>query len=324
MGVSFYGGGGGGTVGAPGGGATTYGALSGKPKINGITIEGDHTPDYYGIKECNCTGGGTMSGDDLLNEAVTATVNVGGVKAGQTFAKDTPLENVLKALITPVTPPTIGNPTATLNHTTGAKRYVYGYDETIGSHGFSITFNRGTISSGGNTVGAATGYNIAGTVGTSNSATINIDALMGSNPSYTVTGSVSHGAGDQPKNSDGTNYGSPRAANVLAATPNFVFEKRRYVYATIDNDGVLKRLDIQQKSASPVEVDLKHPYPNAAKVSLPRKATKIEYFNTLNNTFTEIAREFTETQESIDGITYYTYTDNRDYSAGNRTLRFTF
>ncbi len=270
-------------------------------------------------------GGNTPStpGDSYLDAALVASVDVGGVKKNDSFAKGDDFEKVLRAMLAPVLPPTMTEPKATLSRTNG-NRLIYGYDETIGTQNFSVAFNQGTISSGGNTVGAATAYKIGDVTNVSNSAALDIDALMASDTTYSVSASVNYAAGDQPKDSAGANYGDPRPAGTLSASPTFKFEKRRYIYATTNNDSVLNRLDIQTKSSSPVEVKLSNPKATPAQVALPAAATKIEFFNTLNNTFEDCSWEFPETRQSIDGISYYVYTDNRGYTAGERQLRFTF
>ena len=288
-------------------------------------LKGDNYQDRNSWEPYGGGGGNTPStpGDSYLDNALEATVNVGGVKAGDNFAKGKDFEELFRAMLAPVLPPTITQPSAKLRNTSG-NRTIYGYDETIGTQNFTVDFNRGTISSGGNTAGAATGYNIGGVVSVGNSAALDIDALMGTNTTFSVSASVNYGEGDQPKNSDGSNYGSPKPAGSVNASPAITFEKRRYIYATKDNDGVLKRLDIQTHSSSPVQVLLAHPYPASAQVALPVAATKIEWLNTLNNQWEDCTSGFVQSTTSLDGITYQVYTDKRTASAGARDLKFYF
>lgn len=291
--------------GGGGGGTTNYAYLSNKPKINGVTLTGDVSGEELGI-------------GSVLSAELKATQNVGGIASGKTYAKGTNIEQILRELLNPVVYPTFTAPKANL--TSNAGRYIFGVDETIGNIQFDLTFNRGSISTGGYRAGTATSYTIDGNNGAS--ASINMDDKMPNGVrSVTITGTVAYAQGPQPKDSTGANYGSPLPAGSTSAT--LTFERKAWIYS--NKNGAFERLPITAYNSSPTEIELKNEdHPNEATIAFPARATKIETWDSLEKEWEDVSWEFLEEQVTLDGNTYWKYTDNRGYRAGERKLKFTW
>lgn len=266
-------------------------------------------------------GGG--GGGSILQDIV-ATKTVGGVSEGTRIPAGTSFEDLFRWILAPARTPTLTDPYATL--TSNASRLLFGYDETIGNVVFDLAFNRGKIApaygTSGYRSGEATSYKVDGRDG--QRVTIDIDSKLSSAGTVTITGNVAYAAGEQPKDSEGNNYSTALAAGSVNSN-GITFEKKHYIYAT--KSGTFARLPIAEYNSSPIVITQKHgdgtTTPKAT-TGLPARATLIEVRNEITNQWQEIGREFTETTDTIDGITYYIYTDNRPYTAGNRDIRFTW
>ena len=291
--------------GGGGGGTTNYNVLTNKPKINGVELRGDKTSAELQI-------------DTTLSAELKATKAVGGVPSGKVFDAGDSIESILRMMLNPTEPPTFVEPTANL--TSNAARRIFGIDETIGSLVFNLAFNRGTISTGGYRAGAATSYTIDGQNG--QTVTIDMDAKMQNGErQVTITGTVAYAKGDQPKDSSGADYGTPLAAGTKSAA--LTFERKPYIYS--NKSGAFERMPISQYNASPTEIELANEDPpNEATIAFPTKATAIETWDALEKEWEDVSWEFLEEQITLDGRTYWKYTDNRGYRAGERKLRFTW
>lgn len=265
-------------------------------------------------------GSSSGHGVCVLSSDLTATMTVGGVPVNRKFPKGTTLEQIIREMLNPVTKPVLIEPKATL--TSNASRLIYGIDESVGEVAFTLSFSQGSISTGGYRAGEATGYTINGVDG--QSATIDLDAEFGAGSTVTITGSVSYDQGDQPKDSSGADFGDPLPAGSVVSN-GVVFQKKPYIYTTLT--GVFDRLPITTYHSSPLRISL----PNGddisspvCKVGLPAKAKTIEVRNELLNQFVDDTGDFDETNETIDGMTYWIYTDNRGVRSGERDLIFTW
>lgn len=257
-------------------------------------------------------------GGGSLTDVLTASINVGGITSGKSYPAGTDVESIIRDLLNPVVQPTIVAPSAKLE--CNATRRIYGFDENIGNVSFSLSFSRGSISTGGYRAGAATGYTIDGQTG--QNVTINMDAKTGD--TIRISGSVSHEAGDIPKDSAGNPSGSALTAGSVTSN-TITFEKKPYIYTT--KNGTFERMPIQQYNASPLAIalangdDITSP---VCKVALPARAKSIEVRNEITGQYVNNIGGFDESTETIDGRTYYVYTDNRGFSSGDRDLRFTW
>lgn len=264
------------------------------------------------------------SGGGSILQDIVATKTVGGVTEGTRIPAGTSYEDLFKWILAPARTPTLTNPSAAL--TANASKLLLGYDESFGSVVFDLSFNRGSIQpaygTNGYRSGEATSYKVDGKDG--QRVTIDMDAKLPGAGTVTITGSVAYAAGEQPKDSSGNNYASPLSAGSVNSN-GITFEKKYYIYTT--QSGSLARMPIEQYNASPLDFSQKHgdgvTTPKSA-VALPSRATGIFVWNELTEKWQEDSREFDETTQVIDGITYYVYTDNRPYTAGNRRLKFTW
>ena len=84
-------------------------------------------------------GGG--GGSSELQDDLTTSLTVGGIKTGTTYAAGTSLEQLFRDLLNPVAYPTLTNPSASLS-ATGAKLLEAG--STLNTT-FTLTLNRGSI-----------------------------------------------------------------------------------------------------------------------------------------------------------------------------------
>ena len=236
--------------GGGGGGTTNYNNLNNKPQINGTTLSGNKTtedliPIGDGLQfnedgELEAVGGGGGSAD--LTSDLTASVTVGGVTSGTTFEEGTPLENVVRNILSPTLYPSFTNPSASMS-ATGAKLIEKGGSLAVV---FTITFNRGTINpaygTSGYRAGAATDYTLDGTTQSGNTFEKTITEAKTS-----YTGSVAYAQGEQPKDSNGNNYDSPLpagSANTNAVTYEFV----NAIWANTTNISTVAKLSLVSKS----------------------------------------------------------------------------
>ena len=268
--------------------------------------------------------GGSGGGGTLLHPS-TATKTVGGVTAGTTIPAGTSFEELFKWILAPAMNPTLTNPSATL--TSNLPRTIYGFDEVIGNVTFNLSFNRGSISpaygTDGYRSGPATSYAVDGRDGQRVVIDMDVKLPSGSAGKATITGVVGYSAGQQPKDSQGNDYGSALQAGSVTSN-GIEVERKYYVYST--KDGTFDRLPIEQYNSSPTDIYLAHlgPHGIEAKIAFPSRATKIEVYNDVTSQWQDDSREFPETTQTIDGITYYVYTDNRPYGSAARRLRFTW
>jgi len=295
--------------GGGGGGTTNYNLLKNLPSINGVELKGNKTSSDLQI-------------DTTLSDDLTASVNVGGIKSGKKYNKGDSIETILRELLNPVANPTFTAPSARL--TSNAARTIFGMDEPIGSLKFDLTFDQGKITpaygTSGKRSGTASSYTIDGQSG--QTVNINMDEKMPNGErQMVITGTVAYNKGEQPKNSIGEDYGQPLAAGTTS--DSITFERKAYIYS--NKSGAFERMPIDQYNASPTEIELANEdHPNEAAIAFPAKATKIETWDALEKEWEDVSWEFLEEQITLDGKTYWKYTDNRGYRAGERKLRFTW
>ena len=162
------------------------------------------------FKEATLGSSGTLSG--ALSNAVTATVDVGGINTGTTFPIGTTYDELWAELLSPTLYPTLTAPSATMT-ATGDKLLEKGSTlETT----MTITFDRGSISpaygTSGYRSGAASSYSLNS--GAAQAGNTFVVTVTESTTSYQA--SVNYAAGEQPKDSSGDDYGEPLAAGSAA------------------------------------------------------------------------------------------------------------
>ena len=297
--------------GGGGGGTSVVPNPSGDPTAHLNTIQIGET--IYDIPDS----------DAQLAHEIEASVDVGGVSAGETFDEGDTIESVLRSILSPTLFPTLTSPSASMT-ATGAKLLEKGGSlSTV----FTIIFNRGSINpaygTSGYRSGAADEYTLDGTTQAGNtfSATITESKTL-------YQGSVSYLAGEQPKDSNGNDYDSPLPAGSVN-TNTITYEFVNALWANVADITAIAKQALVSKSAKVKAFS----FP-AATVANPEvfdvpaswTVTAVEVFNTLNNQWEDCASEFTITDTAHDdagGVStaYKRYTCNLGYSMGARQVR---
>lgn len=283
-----------------------------------VTYDDDTTEDAGKI-----TGGGGGGSAELEEELVTS-VAVGGIKSGTTYEEGTSLETLFRDMLNPVAYPTLTNPSASLS-ATGAKLLETG--ATLNTT-FTLTLNRGSINpqytaESPYRSGVATSYTFDGETTTTNTFAKTITSAKTS-----YQGSIAYEAGVQPKDSTGKDYNSPLpAGSVNSNTVSYEFVDP--IYANTSNIATVAKLALVSKSAKQKEFSFPAQTvanPEQFHISASWTITAIESLNPMSGKWEDCSSEFTQgttTHPDAAGndVSYKTYTDNRGYNAGARSVR---
>lgn len=268
---------------------------------------------------------GTISGGSaVLSSVLTTAITVGGIEAGTEYAKDTPLETVIRDMLEPTLYPTLTNPSASMT-ATGAKLLEKG--ATLNAT-FTLTLNRGSINpqytaESSYRSGSATSYTLDGTSQAGNTFSITVTEAKKS-----YQGSVAYGAGVQPKDSKGNDYGSPLAAgSVNTNTINYEFVDA--LWANTANIATVAKLALVSKNAKVKEFNFPaQTVTNPEEFHTPTSwsITAIEVLNTLSNQWENCAGEFTVTDTTHtdaggNTVNYKKYLCNLGVATGSRKIR---
>lgn len=281
-----------------------------------ITYDDGTTEDAGKI---TVSGGGGGLSDDL-----TTSVTVGGIPSGTEYEEGTELETILRDMLNPVAYPTLTNPSASLT-ATGAKLLETG--ATLNTT-FTLTLNRGSINpqytaESPYRSGAATSYTLDGETKDTNTFTRTITSAKTS-----YQGSIAYAAGCQPKDSTGRDYNSPLpAGSVASSSINYEFVDS--IWANTASISTVTKLALVSKSAKQKQFDFPAQatqYPEQFHVSSSWNITAIESLNPMSGKWEDCSSEFTQgttTHPDAAGndVSYKTYTDNRGYNAGARSVR---
>lgn len=187
---------------------------------------------YDDDTEKDCGKITVVSGGGELEDDLTTAIAVGGISAGTTYEKGTPLETLFRDLLEPTLYPSFTNPSASLTY--NATTY-YKVGANIPAMNATVALNRGSINpaygTSGKRSGAATGYSIVSTGAdtnvddsSENSGVFAIPTLTRSTKGNIVlTGSASYAAGEQPKDSKGKDYSTPLPAGSVSASKTMQF-----------------------------------------------------------------------------------------------------
>lgn len=281
-----------------------------------ITYDDDTTEDAGKI-----TGGGGGSAE--LEDDLTTSVAVGGIKSGTTYEEGTSLETLFRDMLNPVANPTLTNPSATLS-ATGAKLLETG--ATL-STTFTIAFNRGSINpaygTSGYRSGVASSYTFDGDTG---SATSFPRTITSAKTSY--QGSVAYETGEQPKNSVGGNYSTPLPAGSVN-TNTITYEFVNALWANTASIATIAKLALVSKSTKLKQFDFPAQTvanPEVFDVPATWTITAVEVLNTLSNQWEDCSAEFAITDTTHDdagGVStaYKRYTCALGYATGARKIR---
>ena len=270
------------------------------------------------------SGGGGGGSGASLEQSLSVTENVGGVKSGDTYASGTKLEKIFRDMLNPVKYPSFTNPSVTIS-IPGSKLL-----ETGGSLAATLTatFSRGSISPAYGTSGYRSGpvqdYSLNGGISQSGN-TFNI-VVTGSNNSFQVE--ASYEAGEQPKDSIGEDYSTPLAAGSVSSN-TIAYEFVDALWANTANIDTIAKLALVSKSTKqnkfvfPAQTVAN---PEVFDVPASWTVTAVEVLNTLSNQYEDCSSEFTITDTTHNdaagnSVSYKRYTDNRGYNADGRTIR---
>lgn len=268
------------------------------------------------------------NGNGSLSAVLRSSQNVGGVKAGDSFAEGTDFEELFRAILDPVLYPTLTNPSASLT-ATGSKIIEDGGSLNTT---FTCTFNRGAINpaygTSGYRAGAATDYSLnGGTAQSGNTWNATIDQTTAS----TYSAVVNYSAGEQPKDSAGRNYSTPLAAGSVT-TNQIKYEFVNGMWANTSDITTIAKLTLVSKSTGTytfVFPAQSVSYPECFDIPADWTVTSIKALNELSGTYDDVSAEFTEStythnNAAGDVVNYKRYTDNRGYSAGSRKVKITW
>ena len=277
--------------------------------------------DEENSKWVNGNGSG---GSGSLGEAITASISVGGIMTGTSYAAGTSYDTLWKSLLNPIAYPTLTNPSATIS-ATGAKLLESGstLDTTI-----TVSFNRGTINpaygTSGYRSGVATSYALnGGTAQAGNTFDVTVDSTQ---TSYQAT--VSYEAGEQPKDSTGRDYASPLAAGSVNSS-TLTYEFTNALWANTSSISTVAKLALVSKSAK--QKDFSFPAqtvanPEVFDVPADWTVTAVQVKNDLSGAYEDALSQFTvtnTTHEDAAGntVNYKRYTFNLGYPTGPRSVR---
>lgn len=201
------------------------------------------------------------------------------------------------------------------------------------SSAFTTTLNRGSIviTYPDGTQDTSQGYR-AGEATGAPTYTVNGGSTFPANIGYglsTYKGTVNYAQGNQPKDNKGNNYGSPLPAGSVSASwtlyggyyyyaGNGVLNQSTMKKSILSSDNGSNSLDIQFDAETKTE-RWTWWIPNQ------KKATKIEYYDTGNNTFVDdkMSTNWQVTTTSIGGVSYSKITNNNPTTRGQMRLRLT-
>lgn len=294
-----------------GGGVTVIANPSGEATANLIKLKVGST--IYAI-----AGGGS------LTEALTASINVGGIKSGKSYTAGTSIETVLQDLLNPVLNPTLTAPSATIS-ATGTKLLESG--STLNTT-ITVSFNRGSINpaygTSGYRSGPATGYKLnSGESQAGNTFNVTVTSAQ---KTYQVN--VAYSAGEQPKNSAGENYSTPLAAGSVNSN-TITYEFVDALYANTSSIGTETKLDLVSKSDGQIDFDFPAQTPSTPETfDVPASWTvsHVQVFNELSGRYENADEQFDVTNTTHPNaagvsVNYKRYTCNLDYATGARSVR---
>ena len=300
-------------------------------------IEGEHGKIYISLDTNKQYRWSTVfieivsGGSGTISRAITAAIDVGGVDAGDTFPQGTSYDDMWDALLNPTLYPTYTPPSADLSYS--ADTYV-AVGSTIAAKVAYVGFDQGSIDLNGveqaKRAGAATQYALATTGAdteysdsSASSGSFNVPALTRSTKgSIKLTATVNYGAGPQPKDSKGNDYGTPLSAGSVTAskTMNFI---QPYYYgksatATIaDFTGLTA--DIKAKGQKTYRFTTNNEYMVVAYDSSYGNFTSI-----LDGNGFETIGGWTKSSLTVGGFSYFVYVSNSPTTDTNAPFTFKY
>ena len=263
-----------------------------------------------------------------ITENITVSNDIGRYKTGDVIAANTPLDTIFKGLFQKVSVPTLTAPKATVNVSVPSLAKV---GSTVNFGNVTVTFSRGSISpaygTDGYRAGTATKYGViveSGSTalysqeGASNSFSVGNITIQGKGV-VTISGTVSYGAGQQPKDSDGNDYGEALAAGTVSDRKTAVEFILPFMYGGTDGvsfTGLTE--DLTKKGAKNYTVTT-----NSNKVTFLYDASYGNLKSILDANNFENIDGFTKSTVTIDGQQYNAYVSQFDTN-GSAAYKLSF
>lgn len=258
---------------------------------------------------------------------ITPTVEVGGVEKGEFIDKNTLLNKLLRDMLTPTQYPTITQPDATIETSATTAQRLLEVGDSI-QPSIWINFDRGDITLDGtvqgHTAGTATKYVFTdGTTTTDNGDDNSITPVIQRYEEciVTYTGSVTYADGDQPKDSEGKNYGEKLSGGTINTLNGVSFEFVHPIYANTDINDLTTTYKQPLVSKGRGYAEITFPLQHGGETDrytfeIPStiNLTEIKYYNTFAIRYEPDNRlnDFAVTNITKGGVPYkrYTYKNN--------------
>lgn len=305
---------------------------------NGNDGQDGHTPikgvDYFtddDISEINATLTNHMidyfnqQHIGVLNQPITAQIDVGGVKSGTIYDQGTPLEKILQDIFKGTTIiveyPTLTNPNIRIS-TTDSLLFEKGTNPTIT---IKVSYNRGKIEPAYGTNGYRAG-NMTKIVINNQTYTTTTCQLSLTDDMTKISATLYYADGEQPKDSVGNNYDSPLKASSIKSN-SLSCEFVDALYANTQDIANTAKLPLVSKMAKtyifafPPQTKR---YPEQFCIPNDWSVKSIQIFNPITQQWENCEEEFTSTIATYNNKQYIQYTDNRGYNAGDREVKITW
>lgn len=280
-----------------------------------VPVTGENRMEEYVVLDGEVWDLGPAAGSGVAQTETAITVSnpIGRFTMGEVIPAGTSLEEIDRKLLQKVSVPTLTDPSAALTFTAPTIAKV---GTTVSGGAATVTLNRGSINpaygTSGYRSGEATGYEIAVTgadtpysdSNTTGAFTVP-DITRATKGKVTITGTASYAAGEQPKNSDGEDYGSALAAGSKSAVKEIEFIVPFHYGATAtlprtDLSGLTE--DLSKKGAKTFTVATNSEY-----VTFAYDAAYGDLRSIKDDSDQENIDGYTKTQITVDGFTYNVY-----------------
>lgn len=284
----------------------------GDVEIQEATIEGEVTVPY------------SSSCDAVIKQEMDTTITVGGCEEGTNYQAGTLIEKIMRDILTPTQYPRLTDPSLSIS-ATGEKLLEDGATlETV----VTASFNRGMINPAYGTSGYRSGPATAYTLNGSEPQSSNSFFATISQSNSTLQGTATYQEGEQPKDSNGDDYGEPWPAGT-ATSNQITYEFVNAFWANVGSIDTISKQPLVSYSAHVKEFSFPAQtviHPEVFDIPNGMALTAIEALNPLSGTWDDVVREFAQTATTHNNaageeVLYKRYKDTRGYSAGSRKIR---